>query len=78
MECKISVIVTTAYDTNVLRYSPIIAFPVIFAPAVGITINMRWKRIVPVKAFVIVALDTLAPPINRAAAEYRATWSAPL
>ena len=63
---------------NVLRYSPIIELPVMLAPAVGITINIKWNKTVPTSAFLIVAFDTLAPPISKAAAAYSAVWSAPL
>ena len=59
---------TTAYEINVLEYSPIIAEPKKLLDARGITTNIKWNRAVPIKTFGILALSTVAPPTSSEAA----------
>ena len=52
---------------NTRKYSPIMESPVIFAPAAGATMNIRWNSVTPRKTLPMEALSTDAPPTSSAA-----------
>ena len=48
--------------------------PVIFAPAEGATMNIRWNSVTPRNTLPMLAFSTDAPPTSRAAMQNIPIW----